>query len=141
MHDDVLDRRRAPLHGRGDRIRATSARAVAVAALALVAGCGEPEPEPAPPAAPAAASEERQSPPATPALLGRDLYRRHECAACHESGAIPGMIPIPLVGLGQRRDEESIVALLASPPDRMPRFPLSDEERHALAAYLLATYP
>lgn len=72
---------------------------------------------------------------------GRALYRANDCAGCHEYAAIPGMEVRPLARLGERYDVAALSALLASPPDPMPDFGLSDEERLALAHYLLARFP
>jgi len=67
---------------------------------------------------------------------GAALYSSNECADCHERGETR-----PLGGLAQRYDVERLTRLLQTPPPGMPRFELSDAERHSLAEYLLATFP
>lgn len=75
-----------------------------------------------------------------PVEAGRSLYRQLECAGCHESAAVPGLVVVPLVQLRTRFDEASLAAFLSAPPPPMPNFELSPPERHALAAFLLRRF-
>ncbi len=72
---------------------------------------------------------------------GARLYAIHECAGCHETAEISGFEVVPLHTLGSRYDEAALAALLDAPPQSMPRFPLSEAERHALARYLRKRFP
>jgi len=89
---------------------------------------------------PSAAEPPDAGPPATPEETGRRLYARLECAGCHESAAVPGLIVTPLQDLDARYDEERLTAFLAAPPSPMPVFELSRDERRGLAAYLLSRF-
>ncbi len=71
------------------------------------------------------------------AAQGRALYVLHDCAACHERGENPALMD----GLAQRRSHASVVDVLAAPQPPMPLFPLEEEERRALAVYLLRENP
>ena len=107
----------------GRRPRLRGGVLVAVLAAALVAG----------PARADDASDDRAD--------GRALYDAIACAGCHESGARPGMVARPLSRLSDRYDETSLTAFLAAPSPPMPVFELTDEERRALAGYLLRRFP
>ncbi len=72
---------------------------------------------------------------------GAALYGKLGCEGCHERAALPGMIVRPLIGLSERYTPESLSAFLAAPPEPMPDFSLTGEERGELARYLLATFP
>lgn len=72
---------------------------------------------------------------------GARLYATLQCAGCHEYAEIPGFEVIPLSGLGERYDEAGLAALLAEPPDAMPRFPLDEDERRSLARHLRERFP
>ena len=73
---------------------------------------------------------------------GRELFARHACARCHDvEAAGPGMVPVPLAGLGGRYGLDELASYLAAPSPPMPSFPLSDDDGRALAAHLLATHP
>ena len=73
---------------------------------------------------------------------GQALFEREGCAGCHvPERAEKGVVAKPLVGLGSRYSLQSLEAFLATPTPPMPVFPLSDNERHALAVHLLATRP
>ncbi len=94
-------------------------------------------PRAASPAAPLPAAERERLDAA-----GRALYESHACARCHEAAAAePGVVPVPLRGLASRYAEGELESYLAAPTPPMPAFPLSDEERRALALHLLARYP
>lgn len=70
---------------------------------------------------------------------GRVLYETHSCAGCHEAArADPGVVVVPLQGLTERHDLDSLVALLETPTPPMPVAELDDAERRDLAGYLLA---
>jgi glucose/arabinose dehydrogenase len=91
-------------------------------------------PRAAGPAAPLAPAEQARLDRA-----GRELFERHACAGCHEAAAAaPGVVPVPLRGLASRYAEGDLASYLAAPAPPMPAFPLSDQERRALAVYLLA---
>ena len=116
----ITQRRRADQEARtGHPGRVRRARLATGLALAAVA-CGDAE-APEPEAALAA---------------GEKLYEAFECAGCHESAAIPGLVVIPLRDLDRRFSEESLASLLAAPPAPMPRFDLDPTERRSLARYL-----
>ena len=69
---------------------------------------------------------------------GALLWHREGCAACH--GADRGEGQRPLSGLGASHSVESLAALLAAPPEPMPRAALDRRERIDLAVYLLARF-
>lgn len=72
--------------------------------------------------------------------LGTDelqaLFDRHGCATCHAASG-SREAAVPLRDLAVRRSLEDVVRVLRSPPASMPRVLQSDEEREALAVYLL----
>ena len=51
------------------------------------------------------------------------------------------MVTKPLANLSKRYDRASLASYLRAPNPPMPAFPLSDEERSDLAAFLLASHP
>lgn len=118
-------------------------------AAAVALGCGEAE---APESGPTA--EEVQTGVAevdmpesvgadlsgTPEEAGARLYAQLECAGCHESAAVPGLVVMPLQQLPARYGPDTLAAFLAAPPPPMPRFGLSPDERRVLAAYLLSRF-
>ncbi|MCK0068447.1 PQQ-dependent sugar dehydrogenase [Kordiimonas laminariae] len=72
--------------------------------------------------------------------VGEVLYREQNCASCHEAGQAGEGVQVKLLqGLQSRYTLSSLQALLDTPPGPMPRPDISDEERKALAAYLLST--
>ncbi|WP_020399727.1 PQQ-dependent sugar dehydrogenase [Kordiimonas gwangyangensis] len=72
------------------------------------------------------------------AAQGAILYADHSCASCHDPAMAPeGTQAKVLKDLGARYDVESLMALLATPPSPMPKPDLTDEERRAVAVYLL----
>jgi mono/diheme cytochrome c family protein len=135
-------------HGDGAAHRRGVTRTRAPAGLLLLAlasaalACGREAPAPAPQieAAPAPAEALVLDPGAAPEEVGRRVYERFECAGCHESAAVPGLIVTPLRELAARYDRDALAAYLAAPVSPMPRFELSQDERRALAAYLLARF-
>ncbi len=73
---------------------------------------------------------------------GAALYARHTCATCHvQESAPPGTAVKRLDGLGSRYTIESLSLLFQTPPNPMPTYPLSTDERRALAVYLLEAHP
>lgn len=76
------------------------------------------------------------------ARQGRRLYDRNACAACHETGRAPGGVAVKrLENLASRYTIESLALLFTTPPQPMPTYPLSAEERRALAVHLLVQHP
>jgi mono/diheme cytochrome c family protein len=115
---------------------------LAVSGIAVWAGCSEP-------AAPGEFLEPGMSyedegplvdPDLPPLEAGRILYGMLECAGCHESAAVPGLVVIPLRGLSERFTDASLAAYLTAPAPPMPDFMLDERERRALAVYLRATF-
>ncbi len=68
---------------------------------------------------------------------GAALYRQYDCRSCHEAGENPKR----LEGLAGRRGYEAVVEVLRAPQPPMPVFPLGEEDRRALAVYLLGPPP
>ncbi|MDF1819814.1 MAG: PQQ-dependent sugar dehydrogenase [Immundisolibacteraceae bacterium] len=69
---------------------------------------------------------------------GEELYQQYDCASCHHPDrAAEGMVIVPLVSLHERYSQSSLSDFLAAPTPPMPAFPLTGNERDALAAYLL----
>jgi glucose/arabinose dehydrogenase len=69
---------------------------------------------------------------------GRALFEAHACARCHDPArAEPGVVAVPLARLATRYDLAGLEAFLAAPAPPMPAFPLTAEDRHALAVFLL----
>jgi glucose/arabinose dehydrogenase len=69
---------------------------------------------------------------------GASLYETHRGATCHDPAfAPPGVVVKPLDRLQERYDLDALEALLTTPPPPMPVFPLSAEEKRALAVHLL----
>ncbi len=68
------------------------------------------------------------------AALGKDLYERLPCRACH---APDSPTPVPLADLGGKYTLQSLADYFLTPTPPMPKYPLSEEERLQLAHYLL----
>jgi mono/diheme cytochrome c family protein len=68
---------------------------------------------------------------------GRALYGRYGCGNCHQPARVGGRALRPLEQLPTRYDLDSLSAFFVAPTPPMPVFPLSPEERQALAVYLL----
>jgi glucose/arabinose dehydrogenase/cytochrome c551/c552 len=67
---------------------------------------------------------------------GAQVWKRYACANCH--GVEPGKSGLKsLKDLSQRYDQSSLAMFFLAPTPPMPRVPLSDEEREAVAAWLL----
>jgi mono/diheme cytochrome c family protein len=141
--------------------------ALLLVAACLLASCGEPAAE-LPPAG-AQAGEEAAAPdaiefdlegdddvfaegePDAPAAAaanageidetGEALYRRLQCAGCHEVASRPGQPVIPLERLSERYSAETLAAFLAAPTPPMPAFDLTADQRSKLAWYLLGAHP
>lgn len=79
----------------------------------------------------------RETPTNDEVLRGQGMFGAIGCKNCHG-----GEHPVsPLKNLGARYGQEEIAALLATPPANMPSFAhLKEDERRAIAAYVLATY-
>jgi len=95
------------------------------------------------PAMPAPLAVGEPSPEAVPAdsgavARGAALYTRTGCKSCHFSAN--GLPMVKLANLSSRYNDKDIAALLTTPPANMPAFPLTDDQKRDLAAYLLATY-
>jgi cytochrome c553 len=72
------------------------------------------------------------------AARGAALFEGHACFRCHDAGRLErGATAVPLARLAARYDVERLVRFLAAPTPPMPLFPLSDDERRALAIHLL----
>lgn len=72
------------------------------------------------------------------AAQGEERYRQFRCASCHEQRFAGGMRTIrPLRDLASRYTVPQLQAFLATPTPPMPVFPLSEDERKAVAVYLL----
>jgi glucose/arabinose dehydrogenase len=70
---------------------------------------------------------------------GAALFASSGCAACHDpSSAAEGIQVKLLQDLARRYDTASLQALLNTPPGAMPRLDITDDERKALAIYLLS---
>jgi glucose/arabinose dehydrogenase len=70
---------------------------------------------------------------------GADLYAAHRCATCHDpTQAKPGISVKRLDQLTGRYTLTTLAALFATPPSPMPIYPLTEDEKHALAVYLLS---
>ncbi|NND69157.1 MAG: oxidoreductase [Halioglobus sp.] len=65
---------------------------------------------------------------------GAALYTLHDCAACHERGENPRL----LTNLAARLGYNAVDQVLREPPSPMPLYPLTVQERRALAVYLLS---
>jgi glucose/arabinose dehydrogenase len=69
---------------------------------------------------------------------GENTFRQYPCANCHEAGVARDGRPVhPLDRIGARYTVETLAAFFIAPTPPMPLFPLSEEQRKALAVYLL----
>jgi glucose/arabinose dehydrogenase len=71
----------------------------------------------------------------TMAGRGAELYRRYDCASCHERGESP----VDLSGLSARLGYTAVIETLKAPRSPMPIYPLNEVEQRELAVYLLTT--
>ncbi|MEO8606001.1 MAG: PQQ-dependent sugar dehydrogenase [bacterium] len=69
------------------------------------------------------------------------LWSSSGCAACHVKGQAAGDAYHALDSLQARYTVDGLATFLKSPQPPMPIYPFSDEQRHDLAIYLLATHP
>ena len=70
---------------------------------------------------------------------GAALFAANGCAACHDPASAPEGVQVKLLqNLQSRFDTASLSLLLDRPPGPMPRADITDEERRALAVYLLS---
>lgn len=69
---------------------------------------------------------------------GEALFEEFGCAGCHGEDVAGG---IHFENLSAKYSAAGIIDILAAPQPPMPEFDLTDEEKHALAAFLLSTYP
>lgn len=65
------------------------------------------------------------------AAQGEQLYQQFNCAACHQPAS-----QMALEALGERYNAASLADFFSAPTPPMPAFPLSAEQREALAVYL-----
>lgn len=76
------------------------------------------------------------------ATQGEQRFQQYRCAGCHDPRFAGGMRTIhPLNNLSARYTVQQLQAFLATPTPPMPVFPLSDDERQAVAVYLLTRHP
>jgi len=69
---------------------------------------------------------------------GEKIYQQYDCASCHDPArSVEGVVTVPLVRLAERYSRKSLSEFLATPTPPMPAFPLTAEDRDALANYLL----
>lgn len=73
---------------------------------------------------------------------GRELWAQSGCDACHVApeGKTPATYK-KLEGLGARYTIDTLATFLRTPQPPMPAYPFPEDQRRALAIYLLATYP
>jgi glucose/arabinose dehydrogenase len=72
---------------------------------------------------------------------GEALYAENACATCHLGGAAtPGVARKRLEGLADRYSIERLEAFFLAPQPPMPIFDLPENDRRALAIYLMETY-
>ncbi len=72
---------------------------------------------------------------------GAALFTQHACASCHlAEDAVEGMVVRPLDALSERYGVEQLTRFFETPTPPMPVFPLSEEERRALAVHLLGRF-
>lgn len=82
------------------------------------------------------------------AELGKELYKKNACSACHSIGEVGGWVGPALDGIGGRRSLQFIKEHIVKPKNsgaegedapksRMPALPLSSAEVDKLAAFLM----
>ncbi|MEM9176305.1 MAG: PQQ-dependent sugar dehydrogenase [Myxococcota bacterium] len=78
------------------------------------------------------------------AALGRAgsaLFERNACGTCHLADeAAAGIVAKPLEDLGAKYSLEALIGFFLAPTPPMPAFELAEEERRALAVYLLSRF-
>ncbi|GAA5316412.1 MAG: hypothetical protein AseanaTS_16160 [Candidatus Pelagadaptatus aseana] len=70
--------------------------------------------------------------------LGKKVFDRHNCLQCHHLNDEGNRSGKSLQNLSARYQPDTLAAYLLIPNPPMPRFPLTADEREALAAYLLS---
>jgi glucose/arabinose dehydrogenase/cytochrome c551/c552 len=88
-------------------------------------------------------SENLESETFAPELIaeGQVIFEELGCAGCHApEEPIDGNTAPKLENLAARYTSVDIGQLLDAPPGPMPRFDISDQDKKALAAYILSTY-
>ena len=71
---------------------------------------------------------------------GSALWAANDCARCHVRQEGSSETYRPLEGLASKYGVDSLATFLRTPQPPMPAYPFSDEERRALAIWLLATH-
>ena len=71
------------------------------------------------------------------ASAGSELYQHYQCRSCHEEGENPKRLD----NLAARLGYGAVIELLEAPPSPMPLFPLNDNQKRALAVFLLRQPP
>jgi glucose/arabinose dehydrogenase len=66
---------------------------------------------------------------------GRELVAKYDCMACHNPRSTSGSMA--LTGLGTRLQYEEIIDRLSNPASPMPLYPLDEEQKRAVAVYLV----
>jgi len=66
---------------------------------------------------------------------GQQLYRRFGCISCHNPSVAKGNMQLQT--LNQRLQYEQVIERLTNPRPPMPTFPLSEQDKQALAAWLM----
>jgi mono/diheme cytochrome c family protein len=69
------------------------------------------------------------------ASRGAELYNQYDCRSCHELGENP----VDLNRLSERLGYTAVINTLEAPQSPMPVFPLEEDDKRALAVYLLAS--
>ncbi|HEY8516190.1 MAG TPA: PQQ-dependent sugar dehydrogenase [Candidatus Binatia bacterium] len=74
---------------------------------------------------------------------GRTLWEQSACAGCHEppQAGTPSATYRPLGGLKAKYTIDSLATFLRTPQPPMPAYPFPEEQRRALAIYLLSEHP
>jgi glucose/arabinose dehydrogenase len=76
------------------------------------------------------------------AATGAELWQSSGCAACHvASQGASAPTYRPLGGLTTKYSIDALATFLRAPQPPMPAYPFPDEQRRALAIWLLETYP
>lgn len=71
------------------------------------------------------------------AAVGARIFRADNCLECHSSEKADN---IPLEEIGRKYTIRTVMALLESPTPPMPKLPYTDDDRRALAVYLIENY-
>ena len=68
------------------------------------------------------------------AAAGSEVYRQYACGECHDDSAAT---PLPLTGLSDKYDLQSLADYFLTPTPPMPNFGLDEQQRRQLAHYLM----